>query len=85
MNPDSEKPFKDFSISCPDSAEKWQFPRKRAPFYQIVGGVSRRRWNRALENPPTEIDMGNESTVLATTPFFRQNLHLCQISQGLTP
>jgi len=33
FNPDSEKPFKDRSISCPDSAEKWQFHRKRAPFY----------------------------------------------------
>jgi len=33
LNPDSEKTFKDCSISYPDFAEKWQFHRKRAPFY----------------------------------------------------
>ena len=62
FNPDSEKtPLKILlSLSCIDSAEKWRFHRKRAPFHlekQVVAGVSRRRWNRALHSPPTEMDV----------------------------
>ena len=50
-----------------------------------AGGISRCRWNRALEGPPTGIDILCEPTVLATTSFFRQNLQICQLTKALTP
>lgn len=47
--------------------------------------LPRRGWNLTLQSHPMEIDISSEPRVLPATPFFRQDLHLCYASQGLTP
>ncbi|RKY67676.1 MAG: hypothetical protein DRQ02_06660 [Candidatus Latescibacterota bacterium] len=60
FNPDSEKTPLKVVPSLAQILLKKAISQKRDPILpskQIVGGVCRRRRNRALESPPTEIDI----------------------------